>query len=789
MQSIKNIVRKVGAIAAGSAFIGATAMGAMAATLDDYPAPFVKNGAYNSLVVVHSANGLDQDAAMSIADSFKAAGDVSGDASATVTVSGDAFKLDKNSNHLNMKDYVSEVYANLDHSDLPSILKKEAYSDQEGTNKLTSEYTQKLYFKAGSLQLRYDQDKDASDNEVVDHVYLDRASANYLYRYEFDLDSADAVSGTSDLTGVNLRILGKEYTVVDATYSGGNVTKIVLLAGDAAKATVEKGGEALNGVSVVAVDSNGNQCQIEYAGSVYTVDKGSTKELSDGTVVGVTDTFVTGLTGGRDSCDIVVGANKVEIQNAKKVKVNDVDIDGTISYIGLGGLDVWNVTFTPSDREYIRSGEEYEDPVFHAFKFVYGGLTSDKPNNVDTVKIETDGTEFSLDVELSTGSLDNFVWCYRNDSNQLKFGEDEDNQMFVVNGEAVQNISVVAPNVASELTDVEGVRFLYSFGTASTGDSNIIEIVDIDTAANETDFKVLNTGTEYNAKKFTPETATAFTFMDQSFTLNISTLHSQINFSTITDNGGALFTKYGGNISFGDGISILNNGHTRNCNISFEEEDTGSSKETNTQLTNVKFTPAYDGTTYTSIVRATHAGSNFTGSVQKVDSGAQYEKTAMTHFGTKYLIYDEGKNNDYVTISYPEEVMYGEVYITPLESSVSGGASGAEGATLMKDTEVSDVSTYNAIVVGGPCANTVAASLLGVDIATQCPGAGYKSGEATIQLVDNGDNVAMIVAGYEQEETAVAAKVLEGYTGRTDLTGTSVTVTGTKSEPQVATTA
>ena len=97
--------------------------------------------------------------------------------------------------------------------------------------------------------------------------------------------------------------------------------------------------------------------------------------------------------------------------------------------------------------------------------------------------------------------------------------------------------------------------------------------------------------------------------------------------------------------------------------------------------------------------------------------------------------------------------------------------------------------TYNAIVVGGPCANTVAASLLGVDIATQCPGAGYKSGEATIQLVDNGDNVAMIVAGYEQEETAVAAKVLEGYTGRTDLTGTSVTVTGTKSEPQVATTA
>src|SRR3989344_8351544 len=176
MQSIKNIIRKIGAVSAGAAFVGATMMGAMAATLDTYPAPFVQNGAYNSLAVIHSSNGLDQAAAMSVVTGLKTA--ITPAVAGTVTVSGDAFLVDKSSTHLNLGDNLFSVYAKLDDSQLPTLLKKMDFSDQKSTTRLTTTYTQKLHFSNGTatsatekVRLIFDRNTEEDKQPVSDYLY------------------------------------------------------------------------------------------------------------------------------------------------------------------------------------------------------------------------------------------------------------------------------------------------------------------------------------------------------------------------------------------------------------------------------------------------------------------------------------------------------------------------------------------------------------------------------------------------------------------------------------------
>ncbi len=119
---------------------------------------------------------------------------------------------------------------------------------------------------------------------------------------------------------------------------------------------------------------------------------------------------------------------------------------------------------------------------------------------------------------------------------------------------------------------------------------------------------------------------------------------------------------------------------------------------------------------------------------------------------------------------------------------VSGvGGTTKTSSVLVKDTEVGDVSMYNAVVVGGPCVNKVAASLLGVTF----PACGAQSGltgpgSATLVLKDNGTKKALLVYGWEADDTARAAvllkdptKLREKLSAASKLTADSVNVKGT----------
>ena len=88
---------------------------------------------------------------------------------------------------------------------------------------------------------------------------------------------------------------------------------------------------------------------------------------------------------------------------------------------------------------------------------------------------------------------------------------------------------------------------------------------------------------------------------------------------------------------------------------------------------------------------------------------------------------------------------------------------------------MTDVESYNVIVVGGPAINSVAETFIGTADEFR---ATYSPGEAIIRLVENGNKVAMVVAGYNALDTRRAAKVVANY-GDYELTGAEALVKGT----------
>ena len=90
------------------------------------------------------------------------------------------------------------------------------------------------------------------------------------------------------------------------------------------------------------------------------------------------------------------------------------------------------------------------------------------------------------------------------------------------------------------------------------------------------------------------------------------------------------------------------------------------------------------------------------------------------------------------------------------------------------DSEVAILSEYNSIIIGGPCANSAAAKLLGYP--ENCM-EGFEVGKGRIELYEfrNG-NIAMLVAGALSRDTRRTTQVLANYKDY-ELKGTKMEIT------------
>ena len=148
-----------------------------------------------------------------------------------------------------------------------------------------------------------------------------------------------------------------------------------------------------------------------------------------------------------------------------------------------------------------------------------------------------------------------------------------------------------------------------------------------------------------------------------------------------------------------------------------------------------------------------------------------------------------------VTVSYPKSQVYAQIYLGASGSSVIGGGTTggatALGDVLVKDSEVSSVSSKNLIVVGGSCINSVAATLVG---GAYCGSSwtdetSVGSGQFLIQSFGDAyttGNIALLVAGYDVADTVNAATYLRTQTVDTTADKKYIGTTATQATLQVA---
>lgn len=388
------MVKRLFAVGTGVAMLGATAMGAMAADLNNYPNMFVDNGRFNGFLVVgENAQAVDNLAMTDIAANMKVAAAAGG--SSTVTVSGDAWKVGTSSKMLEMANNNAtqgSVWGETFRDITNFIGDEEMKALADGTwatNEQSYDFQQFMFFDlegaANNGNSRIVKYSENDDDETADHLFIKNSRQIARYRLEFTstaqsdvTDSAGSATTTGtyldDFDNTDISIMGKDYSVVLARRSGSgaigaqNSIKLTLMAGSSRDTLLEGesksytvGGKTYE-VELTFVDSDEAKFVVN-GEATNKLKVGETYILSDKSEIGVSEVLYQSYAGGVHSSTFFVGAQKVVLQDdvitnsvgTYNVKVGSESIDGTSVIVG--GTDD-NTTFTISTIEINMTAED-----------------------------------------------------------------------------------------------------------------------------------------------------------------------------------------------------------------------------------------------------------------------------------------------------------------------------------------------------------------------------------------------------------------------------------------------
>lgn len=795
---VRKAIKAIAALGAGISMVGATIMGAMAADLSEYPSPFVTSGAFDGLIVVgDSAAAEDVVGAIDVGTNLQYAmrQEASlGTGLAAVTVS-EGKKIEKTGNKLNYGDDLKDIIEVLDDDDLPVILADGRYQDSEGETSNDEKYTQslRLYDATGTLMFYTDDD---GDKVAADYLYFDDGASKYAYNYTLEFDNAIDYTFTAtdtpaeDLEDTSLKIQGNDYTITDIKYNTAyNVTKITLLAGETiiwlqqGKTLTRTIGGTEHEIEVTDVNDNEDMCGISVDGDVVWIKKGQTQTIN-GISVGVTDAVaVHAQLQDVDICKINVGATELILDDGKEVEVNGQDISGSNVHMytntGTSGqLQSISVTWVPDDDEYIPAGSNLADPVFNNFEFKFAGMSK----KTEEILLTSTTTDAELKVLNNDGKELEIPYYFN--TTQVVMGSDFD----LTNCDS--RLLLEGDNCDSSGTDtgaIEGVMFLL----VTTGkEAHVMKISNIGND-NKSDIKDLTYLKTYEDKTVNASGGVSNVTLGSlgTIALNLSgpdgyveIIDSNLVASEVATNQQTSFeTKYGANITLMSTYNEATGEGNGTIRIS-EENDESNDLEWNLSM--------YYYNTDTEIrIRAPEIrpGQN-TAQWNKTDMSSSKSDRDNKYYASEWgtlALYDSEDDND-LTLWYPDEQAYGNVFIAPIGAVVSGSGGEVSTVTLnpinvgsakLASEIVGQEKTQNLMVIGGPCANEAAKVIMGTgDDCTE----GFTDGKAIIKLYENGGNVAMVIAGYSAADTRRATTVVAKYGDYADkLTGMEVEVSGT----------
>lgn len=825
---IRKAITKIAAIGIGASMVGATVLSSLAAVdLSQYPKPmFIKDdGTFNGVIIVgDGAAAEDIIGATNIMSSLQAAAvkkvTVNTGGTSKTTVSGESAQVNTDSNHLTIGESLKSVKNNYNDDDLPNLLAKGTYVANGDDSSQQYTYNQKLEFgSAGNATFTHIEDNDYAldpDSPVL-AVYSPRNSQFMTYELDFvkdaesDYDSSGSGCGTQyelcDFEDTKITIMGKTYDITKAHFNASGTNDVELdLMGAATTQTLYEGETAtytLNGkdyeVNVLIISDTGTS----NPSVIFQVNGKTTKDLTkgqtttvDGLELGVKEVLgnEAGEEGaGKDMVEFYLGAKKIVLKDSDaftkddfpdNLQVGDNDVDDVYAdvYMGQSGskytLKDIKLRWKPSSDLFVTEKQSETFPGLESFKVEYLGLDASTKEHAVIKSRGNNKIEVNWPFVSGQATFD-LLYDSDEDGNFDGYGRASDEQIYT----STPTGAIDTGNWLLVTSQTEEESYLVEFTNVDS--SSVVTLKDIN-------------GVKY--EQGCSSVPCEIDIGDTSVTLDyVDATNDRINVTSGL--GSFLFSKQGmvlnvSNYEGGDHAQIFggNNGTTVNVTI-VEEDSNGNVLSGDKVKVTLGFT-SDDKTTVKSITGITNSGYSYANqnnpfeippgktSVQWDDIDDSNNQESYTHYGTRWLFHTGG-DEDWAELWYPKSEAHGLVYVSAINSKVT--TSSGSGVTTEEvvpipvtasklASEVPDVTKVNAIVVGGPCVNSAAAKLMGNP--TPCT-KDFENGKAMIKLYENGDKVALLVAGYSAMDTRRATTVLSEYSKyKADLKGKEVEVTG-----------
>lgn len=752
---------------------------AVAADLSNWKASFP--GADTAIVVGAGAAAQDTIAAVDIATAL---GVTSG---STAPVEG-AHLIEAVGNDLTYGEDLYDVEDVLDSSDLPTLLADGTYKESTGKTSNDVTYKQFLYFTDGTGIMNFTQNTEATNKPVDTYLVFKKQLPAYTYKLVFDnpvkFNTADV---DKDLKLTKLKMLGREYTIVDASVSGGIIDSLTLMAG-VVKATQDEYetktytlGDKTYEVKVKIINDDDQTVVLAINGETTDeLNEGATYTLDDGTVVGIIDVMPNEAgEEGKDMVTFYLGAEKIVLSQGKEVEINDKSIDGSNADLANnaapGQLSEIDLSFAPEDNIFLAKGESLTDSILGRFKITYQGLVA----KTETVSLTTNGDEGTLELKNKAGNTLEIPFVL-DDKNKETFpgdefikkteaiitqdgrsGTDGNGNLLIADGDSCTGTSAV--------TDCEGIKLLV---VGKGGEARIIEIKDIDTTHHTVDLKEVSPGSQtWNDRDYTSNIPLGFATINLTVSGDTITANDINTCSASVCNAGDFLTSLGGE------IDIEFNGTNANGYV-FRDNGTSLAGETGGTADPL----------FSLIDDSGDLAINIGPGLNKLNWMTEEKKSdykvAIDNLNWGAIFRFDSKDNNELTWTYPEEEVTHKVYVSEVLTTIpklgTGNIVGGASVAVL-DTEINEVKDKNLIVVGGSAINRVAAELLGLSFPTYGDSAAWKeatgvdgAGKAIIKLMNSpyaSGKYALLVAGWEGVDTQRAAKALKE--GTPALSGTS----------------
>ena len=770
--NVKKAIKRIAALAAGTTMVTATIMGAMAYDLSNYPEPFVKNGVFNGkLVIGRTAYVSDVIGAIDISASLQAAAvtPVDGASSTGVVSVTGGVQIKSSSEDFNFGDSLADFNGNkYDAEDFPSLLADGTVEDDStGTD-----YDYEQTINVPNATLSYGQNDDYGDDPVF---YLDLAGASPV-NMQFNIDFDDTVNVSAFQDSESIDMFGKTYTFDPNNVDSGDLT----LYGSDTTVTVTQ-----NEPQTVKMD--GKEYKIEVIGgntgtasAIIRVTSGSSTETKTltagdsrkmaGLDLFIDDVFISDIGEDTISVSVFVGSEKIVIPDSavsatpsyKEVTIGSDDTTKIYAWVkgaSLGAVDAIHFQMDPTDFEdsaisddwnWLPMGEEFVDPLF-GFKLDFTGMMPAIDGRTVT-ELSRQGDAYNLKFTNNDGTDYDLELVYAPTATTLDYG---DNGKFL--GAGSNNTISEDQKFILESTDAKaGEKTTYVFEVRNT-DTDVPEKVTL---------KELGTGAtkDYKLGDEIEDTGVTVDVIGDGW-FNMSANPAT---RIVTKDGMIVDWTPVNSTSLPDSAVAI--GSAKALNVTFAEDSEDFDEASASALT-VQVTPdPTDDIVLSSPV------TNYT-EASDTDGNNDY---GVSSYGTWF---DEERDNrgDYLKVYYSGAETDFNVFLNgPDAVVVTSGASSSD-AYVVNDLVVGQIAVYDdeainmvgntpLIVVGGPCVNEVAAELMGnPEVCAE----GFTEGRAKIKLF--ADKNAVLVAGYNGEDTTGGAQVLAGYKDY-DLTGDEVEV-------------